>query len=331
MKFVDEVTIIIKAGNGGHGCSSFRREKYIEFGGPDGGDGGNGGSVYFLGVENINTLEDFRHQSHFKAENGENGKGKNMTGKCGNDLNIPVPLGTEIYDSKSNKLLGEIINKDEKLLIASGGRRGLGNLKFKSSINRAPRKFTKGLEGGEVEVKLELKLLADVGLLGKPNAGKSSILASMTDAKPKVADYPFTTLNPILGVVKSNYDDTFVLADIPGLIKGASKGQGLGIQFLKHLARTKILLHVVDGSNIDYSEIMSNIESTNDELSEFSNSLIEKKQYIIINKIDSIDDSNLEEIKSDLSKYYNKDEIFYISAITREGIDILKKELFKSL
>ncbi|MEC7885463.1 MAG: Obg family GTPase CgtA [Pseudomonadota bacterium] len=331
MKFVDEVTIIIKAGNGGHGCSSFRREKYIEFGGPDGGDGGNGGSVYFLGVENINTLEDFRHQSHFKAENGENGKGKNMTGKCGNDLNIPVPLGTEIYDSKSNKLLGEIINKDEKLLIASGGRRGLGNLKFKSSINRAPRKFTKGLEGGEVEVKLELKLLADVGLLGKPNAGKSSILASMTDAKPKVADYPFTTLNPILGVVKSNYDDTFVLADIPGLIKGASKGQGLGIQFLKHLARTKILLHVVDGSNIDYSEIMSNIESTNDELSEFSNSLIEKKQYIIINKIDSIDDSNLEEIKSDLSKYYNKDEIFYISAITREGIDILRKELFKSL
>ena len=331
MKFVDEVTIIIKAGNGGHGCSSFRREKYIEFGGPDGGDGGNGGSVYFLGVENINTLEDFRHQSHFKAENGENGKGKNMTGKCGNDLNIPVPLGTEIYDSKSNKLLGEIINKDEKLLIASGGRRGLGNLKFKSSINRAPRKFTKGLEGGEVEVKLELKLLADVGLLGKPNAGKSSILASMTDAKPKVADYPFTTLNPILGVVKSNYDDTFVLADIPGLIKGASKGQGLGIQFLKHLARTKILLHVVDGSNIDYSEIMSNIESTNDELSEFGNSLIEKKQYIIINKIDSIDDSNLEEIKSDLSKYYNKDEIFYISAITREGIDILRKELFKSL
>ncbi len=331
MKFVDEVTIIIKAGNGGHGCSSFRREKYIEFGGPDGGDGGNGGSVYFLGVENINTLEDFRHQSHFKAENGENGKGKNMTGKCGNDLNIPVPLGTEIYDSKSNKLLGEIINQDEKLLIASGGRRGLGNLKFKSSINRAPRKFTKGLEGGEVEVKLELKLLADVGLLGKPNAGKSSILASMTDAKPKVADYPFTTLNPILGVVKSNYDDTFVLADIPGLIKGASKGQGLGIQFLKHLARTKILLHVVDGSNIDYSEIMSNIESTNDELSEFSNSLIEKKQYIIINKIDSIDDSNLEEIKSDLSKYYNKDEIFYISAITREGIDILRKELFKSL
>ncbi len=331
MTFVDEVTIIIKAGNGGHGCSSFRREKYIEFGGPDGGDGGNGGSVYFLGVENINTLEDFRHQSHFKAENGENGKGKNMTGKCGNDLNIPVPLGTEIYDSKSNKLLGEIINQDEKLLIASGGRRGLGNLKFKSSINRAPRKFTKGLEGGEVEVKLELKLLADVGLLGKPNAGKSSILASMTDAKPKVADYPFTTLNPILGVVKSNYDDTFVLADIPGLIKGASKGQGLGIQFLKHLARTKILLHVVDGSNIDYSEIMSNIESTNDELSEFGNSLIEKKQYIIINKIDSIDDSNLEEIKSDLSKYYNKDEIFYISAITREGIDILKKELFKSL
>ena len=331
MKFVDEVTIIIKAGNGGHGCSSFRREKYIEFGGPDGGDGGNGGSVYFLGANNINTLEDFRHQSHFKAENGENGKGKNMTGKCGNDLNIPVPLGTEIYEFRKNKLLGEIINKDEKFLIANGGRRGLGNLKFKSSINRAPRKFTKGLEGDEIEEKLELKLLADVGLLGKPNAGKSSILASMTDAKPKVADYPFTTLNPILGVVKSNYDDTFVLADIPGLIEGASKGQGLGIQFLKHLARTKILLHVIDGSNIDYSEIMSNIESTNDELSEFSNSLIEKKQYIIINKIDSIDDDKLEKIKSDVSKYYNKDEVFYISALTRQGIDILRKKLFKSL
>jgi len=246
MKFVDEASIWVKAGDGGNGVVSFRREKYIEFGGPDGGDGGDGGSVYLVGDANLNTLVDFRHARRYEAERGENGRGRNCTGRAGKDLVIPVPVGTIVTDADTGEVIGDVVEAGQRLLVAQGGFHGLGNTRFKSSVNRAPRQQTDGTPGEARNLQLELKVLADVGLLGLPNAGKSTLIRQVSAARPKVADYPFTTLHPNLGVVKPYPHESFVIADIPGLIEGAAEGQGLGIRFLKHLQRTRLLLHLVD-------------------------------------------------------------------------------------
>ena len=246
MKFVDEVTIRVKAGDGGNGCVSFRREKYIEFGGPNGGDGGDGGDVYLVAEQNLNTLVDFRHERYYEAQRGENGMGNQMTGRRGEDREISVPVGTVVYDNETGELIGDLTSAGQKLLVAKGGWHGLGNLRYKSSTNRAPRQSKPGTPGELRTLRLELKLLADVGLLGLPNAGKSTLISAVSAARPKIADYPFTTLYPNLGVVRVGALQSFVMADIPGLIEGAAEGAGLGIQFLRHLSRTSLLLHVVD-------------------------------------------------------------------------------------
>jgi len=331
MKFVDEVEIEVKAGKGGNGISSFRREKYIEFGGPDGGDGGDGGNIYLKGTKNINTLADFRTKKKFDAQNGENGMSKNKTGKKGDDLDILVPLGTIVCNAENDVVISELIKDKERLLVAKGGRHGYGNLRFKSSTNRAPRKFTKGASGEELNLKLELRLLADAGFLGKPNAGKSSLLRSMTKAKPKVANYPFTTINPSLGVVDIGYGESYVIADIPGLIEGAAEGIGLGTQFLKHLSRSNILLHVVDIQNLENNEKSDDLSEINLELKKFDEDLINKKQYIIFNKIDLISNKNLNIIKEHIYKIHDKNEVFFTSAVNNDGIEELKKYIFKVL
>jgi len=331
MKFVDEVEIGIKAGKGGNGIASFRREKYIEFGGPDGGDGGDGGNIYLKGTKNLNTLADFRTKKKFDAQNGENGMSKNKTGKKGDNLDILVPLGTIVCNSENGVVISEIIIDQQRLLVAKGGKHGFGNLRFKSSTNRAPRKFTKGDLGEELNLKLELKLLADAGFLGKPNAGKSSLLRAMTRAKPKVASYPFTTLNPSLGVVEIGYGKSFIIADIPGLIEGAAEGIGLGTQFLKHLSRTNILLHVVDIQNILEGKITNELNEINLELEKFDIKLREKKQYIIFNKIDLISEKDLKKIKENIYKIYNKDIVFFTSSVNNKGIKDLKKYLSNQL
>ena len=331
MKFVDEVQIDIKAGKGGNGIASFRREKYIEFGGPDGGDGGDGGDIYLKGTKSLNTLADFRTQKKFHAEDGENGMSKNKTGRKGDDLDILVPLGTIVCNADNDVLISELVNDGEKLLVAKGGRHGFGNLRFKSSTNRAPRKATKGTDGEELSLKLELKLLADAGFLGKPNAGKSSLLRSMTRAKPKVANYPFTTINPSLGVVNIGYGESYVVADIPGLIEGAADGVGLGIQFLKHLSRTNILLHVVDIQKVTDRKVSSELAEINQELSKFDEELSKKTQYIIFNKVDLISSDDLSVLKSKIYEEYNKDRVFFTSTINNNGIEELKKYILKEL
>ena len=331
MKFVDEVEIEVKAGKGGNGIASFRREKYIEFGGPDGGDGGDGGNLYLKGTKKLNTLADFRTKKKFDAQNGENGMSKNKTGKKGDDLDILVPLGTIVCNAENGVVISEIIVDKEKLLVAKSGKHGFGNLRFKSSTNRAPRKFTKGDPGEELNLKLELKLLADAGFLGKPNAGKSSLLRAMTRAKPKVANYPFTTLNPSLGVVEIGYGESYVIADIPGLIEGAAEGIGLGIQFLKHLSRTNILLHVVDIQNIIENKVIKELDEINLELEKFDEKLREKKQYIILNKIDLISEEDLKKIKEDIYKIYKEDIVFFTSSVNNKGIEDLKKYISNQL
>jgi len=331
MKFVDEVEIEVKAGKGGNGISSFRREKYIEFGGPDGGDGGDGGNIYLKGTKNLNTLADFRTKKKFNAQNGENGMSKNKTGKKGDDLNILVPLGTIVCNTENGVIISELIKNEERLLVAKGGKHGYGNLRFKSSTNRAPRKFTKGTSGEELNLRLELRLLADAGFLGKPNAGKSSLLRAMTKAKPKVANYPFTTINPSLGVVDIGYGESYVIADIPGLIKGAAEGVGLGIQFLKHLSRSNILLHVIDIQNFKNNEKNDDLSEINLELKKFDKNLINKKQYIIFNKIDLISSKNVDIIKKQIYKIYDKNEVFFTSTVNNDGIEELKKYIFNVL
>lgn len=331
MKFVDEVEIEVKAGKGGNGIASFRKEKYIEFGGPDGGDGGNGGSIYLVGTKSLNTLADFRTEKIFNAQNGENGKGKNKTGKKGDDLEIKVPLGTIIRNVDNNIIISELIKDSEKLLVAKGGKHGIGNLRFKSSTNRAPRKFTKGSLGEHLNLKLELRLLADAGLLGKPNAGKSSLLRSMTKAKPKVANYPFTTINPSLGVVSIGHGESYTVADIPGLIKGAAEGIGLGTRFLKHLSRTNILLHIVDIQNILINKINDELSEINFELEKFDVNLKHKKKFIVFNKIDLIENKKLKNLKDKIYKIYEKKNVFFTSAVNNEGIDELKKNILKEL
>ena len=331
MKFVDEVQIEVKAGKGGNGIASFRREKYIEFGGPDGGDGGDGGSIYLKGTKSLNTLADFRTQKNFEAQNGEGGMSKNKTGRKGDDLDILVPLGTIVCNADNGVLISELINDEERLLVAKGGKHGFGNLRFKSSTNRAPRKATKGSEGEELSLKLELKLLADAGFLGKPNAGKSSLLRAMTRAKPKVANYPFTTISPSLGVVNIGFGESYVIADIPGLIEGAAEGIGLGTQFLKHLSRTNVLLHVVDIQNVEDKGIDNELSEINLELKKFDKNLSKKKQYIIFNKMDLLPKKDLDVLKEEIFKKYDKNKVFFTSTVNNSGIDELKTYIYREL
>ena len=291
MKFLDQVKIFIKAGDGGSGSPSFRREKFIEFGGPDGGDGGKGGSIILKSERNLNTLIDYRYQQHFKAQRGQDGKGKKMTGKSGEDLFLKVPIGTQVFEEDNKTLIYDFKNNNDEFIVATGGRGGFGNTKFKSSTNRAPKKITKGVKGEEFWIWLQLKTIADIGIIGLPNAGKSSLLASMTSATPKIANYKFTTLNPNLGVAV--YDDKEItLADIPGLIEGAHTGTGLGIKFLKHIERCKTLLHLID---INEDDLISSYKQVRNELKNYGKELIKKKEIIVFNKIDLIERNDLQE------------------------------------
>ena len=321
MRFVYESIIKIEAGNGGHGCLSFRREKFIPFGGPDGGDGGNGGSVFLVADKGLNTLVDFRYQRNYKAENGQCGMGANCSGKKGEDLLIRVPIGTMVYDIDTGELLGDINQAGDRLLIAQGGFHGLGNTRYKSSVNRAPRQTSQGKPGDARHVRLELRVLADVGLLGLPNAGKSTLIRAVSSAKPKVADYPFTTLHPGLGVVSVAAYKSFVMADIPGLIEGASTGAGLGHRFLKHLARTCVLLHVVDVAPLDDSDPVDSAKVIIDELAAYSPDLLNKPRWLVLNKIDMLPDEDIRQatIKHIIDGLQWTGKWFAISAIKSEG------------
>jgi len=321
MKFVDEALIHVYAGNGGNGCVGFRREKFIPFGGPDGGDGGSGGNVWLVADEGINTLIDFRHQRTFRAERGENGMGRQMAGKSGEDLVVRVPVGTVVINTATDEEIGDLTAHGQRLLVAQGGHGGLGNIHFKSSVNRSPRKATPGSQGEERELKLELKVLADVGLLGFPNAGKSTLIRAVSAATPKVADYPFTTLQPHLGVVRIETDRSFVIADIPGLIEGAAEGAGLGIQFLKHVARTRLLLHVVDIAPLDgVSDPVAEIRAIENELNDFDPELLNRPRWLVFNKIDLLAPEEREKVaKAIVRKLKWKQPWYLVSAIAREG------------
>ena len=322
MKFLDQVKIYIKAGNGGDGSPSFRREKFIEFGGPDGGDGGNGGSVVLISERNLNTLIDYRYQQHHKAQRGDNGAGQNRTGKSGDDLILKVPIGTQVFEEDNKTLIYDFKKEGEKFVAAAGGKGGLGNTRFKSSTNRAPKKFTKGTKGEEFTIWLQLKTIADIGIIGLPNAGKSSLLAAITNANPKIANYKFTTLNPNLGVAQ--YDDKeVVLADIPGLVEGAHEGIGLGIQFLKHIERCKSLLHLIDITNLDIKESYDQVKK---ELANYSSEMMKKKEIVVLNKTDLVDKDIIEEIILEFSKNINC-EIITLSTLDKNSIAQLKSKL----
>ena len=322
MKFLDQAKIYIKAGNGGSGSASFRREKFVEFGGPDGGDGGNGGSVIFVADRNLNTLVDYRYTQHFKAEHGRPGSKRNRTGGGGQDLILKVPLGTQIFEEDNKTLLFDLNKKGEEFIAAIGGKGGLGNTRFKSSTNRAPRKFTKGTIGEEFVIWLQLKTIADIGIIGLPNAGKSSLLAAITNANPKIANYKFTTLNPNLGV--ASYDDKEItIADIPGLIEGAHEGVGLGIQFLKHIERCKSLLHLIDITNLDLNESYHQVKN---ELKNYSSKLLEKKELVVLNKIDLIDKNTAKDIIDHFSKDKNC-EIMTMTTLEKNSISKIKSKL----
>jgi GTPase len=321
MKFVDEVVVRVEAGDGGNGAIGFRREKYIPMGGPDGGDGGDGGCVYLISVENVNTLADFRFHTVHRAERGQNGMGRNCTGKKGDDCYVPVPLGTLVSDADTGELIGDLTRIGETLLVAKGGFHGLGNTRFKSSINRAPQKASKGSEGEHRMLNLELTVIADVGLLGMPNAGKSSLIRAVSSATPKVADYPFTTLHPNLGVVRIDEQRSFVIADIPGVIEGAAEGAGLGLQFLKHLSRTGLLLHVIDVK--PYESLDTPVQSAKKiihELEKWSDELLGKPRWLVLNKIDQLQDDEIESVCKSIAKGLKwKDPVFKISAINGNG------------
>jgi len=333
MKFVDEATVRVLAGNGGHGCLSFRREKYVAKGGPDGGDGGHGGSVWLVADSSLNTLADFRVARKFKAEGGQGGAGRNMTGKSGDDLEIMVPQGTVVHDVDTAELICDLTDDGQRQMVAEGGRGGLGNTRFKSSVNRAPRKITNGTPGEARHLKLELKVLADVGLLGMPNAGKSTLISAMSQAKPRIADYPFTTLHPNLGVVRVGRLQSFVMADIPGLIEGASEGAGLGIQFLKHLQRTRLLLHVVDIAPPDPdAEPAREVRAIAKELENFSADLAAKPRWLVINKIDLLDEDDLGVAREMLLEELQWDgPVFEVSAATGAGTEALGHAVMKAL
>tara|TARA_B100000586_G_C20104489_1_gene426607 strand:- start:671 stop:1654 length:984 start_codon:yes stop_codon:yes gene_type:complete len=324
MKFLDQAKIYIKAGNGGSGSASFRREKYIEFGGPDGGDGGDGGSVIVEAERNLNTLIDFRYRQHFKAESGKSGSKKNKTGGSGKDLILKVPVGTQVYEEDNNSLIYDLTKNKEKFVVATGGKGGLGNTRFKSSTNRAPKKKTDGKKGEEFWIWLQLKVIADVGIIGLPNAGKSSFLSKCTRARPKIANYPFTTINPNLGVLNMNHKE-IVLADIPGLIEGSHKGIGLGDKFLRHIERCKTLIHLID---ISEKDILDNYLKIRNELSKYDKKILKKKEIIIFNKLDLIDMSSvskkLEEFKNKVKKSYE-----ITSLISNQNFEKIKKIIYK--
>jgi len=325
MKFLDQAKIYIKAGDGGSGSASFRREKFIEYGGPDGGDGGDGGSIIIESDRNLNTLIDFRYAQHFKAHHGKAGSKRNKTGAGGQDLVLKVPVGTQIYEEDNNTLIYDFTKNKEKYLVASGGKGGLGNVRFKSSTNRAPKKKTSGKIGEEFWIWLQLKVIADIGIIGKPNAGKSSLLAALTRARPKIANYPFTTINPNLGVTYHNGKEV-TLADIPGLVEGAHKGVGLGDKFLRHIERCKVLLHLIDISEEDLFNAYKKIKL---ELSTYDKNLIKKKEIIFFNKSDLLDEKKItEKLKEFKRKVKSKYEI--ISVFSKEDIKKIKKLLIKN-
>jgi len=332
MKFVDETSIQVQAGKGGNGCLSFRREKYIAKGGPDGGDGGDGGSVYLEADSALNTLVDFRFQRHYQAENGEGGRGRNCTGRSGEDLILSVPVGTTVLDEDSGEVLGDLSHVGQQLMVARGGFHGLGNTRFKSSTNRAPRQTTQGTEGERRSLHLELKVLADVGLLGLPNAGKSTLIRSVSAAKPKVADYPFTTLVPNLGVVKVQAHRSFVVADIPGLIEGASEGAGLGVRFLRHLTRNRILLHLVDVAPWDGSEPAENALSIVRELESFSPALARRERWLVLNKTDLVDAETLQQRRQEILDALGwTGPVYEVAAISGEGTQRLCGDIMARL
>lgn len=326
MKFLDQVKIYVKAGDGGKGSASFRREKFIEFGGPNGGDGGKGGSIKLVCEKNLNTLIDFRYQQHLNAERGEDGKGQNKTGKSGSDLILKIPIGTQVLEEDNKTLIFDCTKEDQSFVVANGGKGGLGNTRFKSSTNRAPRKITKGALGEDFWIWLQLKTIADIGIIGLPNAGKSSLLAALTKAKPKIANYQFTTLNPNLGV--TSYDNKeLTLADIPGLIEGANKGVGLGYKFLKHIERCKNLLHLID---ITETNLLKCYFQVRKELKKYSDKLINKKEIVVLNKTDLIDKEEILKITNELKKKI-KTKIFIISTVKKEGLLDLKKILISNV
>jgi len=336
MKFVDEAEITVQAGNGGHGALSFRREKYIPRGGPDGGNGGRGGSVQLVATEGLNTLADFRFVRHYQAKGGETGGGKVKTGQGGDNVVVKVPVGTMVYDAQTEELIADMTEVDQEIVVALGGEGGLGNTVFKSSTNQAPRKITKGKPGDARTLRLELKVLADVGLLGLPNAGKSTFLRSVSQATPKVANYPFTTLHPELGVVSLGMGSSFVIADIPGLIEGASKGAGLGIQFLRHLARTKLLLHIVDIAPYGDEEanLANDVTTIASELSQYSEEagadLDQLDRWLVVNKTDVVLDEDRERIIAELIKELNwQGPVYTISAISRHGTQELCNDIME--
>ena len=324
MKFLDKAKIFVKAGDGGSGSASFRREKFIEFGGPNGGDGGKGGPIIISSEKNLNTLIDFRYKQHFKSEKGEDGKSKNRTGRNGSDLILKVPVGTQIFEEDDNTLIFDFTKNGQRFVVANGGKGGLGNVRFKSSTNRAPRKTTKGRLGEEFWIWLQLKVIADIGIVGMPNAGKSSLLSAITSARPKIADYPFTTINPNLGVVL--YDNKEVtLADIPGLIEGAHEGIGLGDKFLRHIERCKNILHLIDITN---ENLLENYSKVRKEISKYSKKIIKKREIIVFNKIDMINDEEINK-KIDIFSKKIKKKIYTISALKQKGLTTIKKILIQ--
>ncbi len=334
MKFTDEAVITVHSGKGGDGCLSFRREKFIEYGGPDGGDGGDGGSVYIVGTAHLNTLIDFRHRRSFKAGNGQPGMGRDRIGVSGDDLDILVPIGTIVKDLETEEVLGDLTTEGTRILVGKGGFHGFGNAHFKSSTNRAPRRITKGMPAESRRLKLELKLLADVGLLGLPNAGKSTLISRISAARPKVADYPFTTLRPVLGVVAAGPDRSFVVADIPGIIEGAAEGAGLGLQFLRHVERTKILLHMVDISLLDPArDPKTDFATITRELKKHSRALSVKERWLVLNKIDAISPEERTELcwSAFARRIRWKGPLFAISGATGEGCKELVQALEKRL
>lgn len=332
MKFIDEATITVHAGKGGNGCLSFRREKFIPFGGPNGGDGGKGGSIILQASQHINTLVDFRFKKNFRAKNGQHGMGSDCTGRSADDLIIKVPVGTQIFDAQSDELIGDLVEDNQTILIAQGGNGGLGNARFKTSTNRAPRKVTPGKLGDERTLRLELKLLADVGLLGYPNAGKSTLISSISAATPKIADYPFTTLTPNLGVVSVGSDRSFVVADIPGVIEGASEGVGLGLKFLKHLSRTKIIWHVVDINPMsDYDPIDGSVKIIK-ELENYSEELYSKERWLVFNKLDVCTEEEIEATsKAVIAALGWTGRVYYISGLSKIGLDKLCLDTYERI
>lgn len=328
MKFVDEATITVQAGKGGNGCLSFRREKFIEKGGPDGGDGGDGGSIYIIADNDLNTLVDYRFQRHYQARNGEPGRGRNCTGAKGDDIELKVPVGTTVVDDETEEVIGDLTHVGQRIKVAQGGFHGLGNTRYKSSVNRAPRQTSSGSEGERRSVRLELKVIADVGLLGMPNAGKSTFIRAVSQARPKVADYPFTTIVPNLGVVAVDRHRGFVVADIPGIIEGAAEGAGLGIRFLKHLARCRILLHVVDVAPFDNSDPAEVAKAIVTELEQFSTSLAERDRWLILNKVDLLPEDQQEEVCQRVIEALDwEGSVYKISAISATGTEPLCQDI----